>query len=237
MPTPWTILSPIHGKFVKYRTDVAVACFASGIYAAHAKELMKTFTTYNPDIRVFVFTDESEIGSPKHQENPYAFKYHAIRKVHAMGYPIVLWCDSILKLQKSIEPLIQEVSSVGVYLQDDIWKTGQFANDRCLEYFGVTRDEAMNIQSIWACFMGFDFRSSLAIEFMNQWKAAMDAGIFKGRHQNTGNTESRDPRCLGHRHDQSCAELISYQMKLPHSLPCLHPDPNFSHIYFVGRGW
>lgn len=240
MALPWNTWSARHGKFVKGRTDVAVVCFAKGdYYEAQSRTLFQTFAKYNPDIRVFIFHEYTQFDSPTQQEIPYAFKYYAVQKVHSMGYPMVLWCDSVLKLQRPIDSLLSEVAQVGVYLAEDGWKTGQFANDRCLNYFGVTRDQAMEITAIWACFMGFDFRNPITHEFMRRWKAAMDAGIFHGNHRNMTQTESTDPRCLGHRHDQSCAELISHQMKIPRSLQCvaLREDLKTPHTYFVGRGW
>lgn len=232
------MFSLTHQRFVGKRKDVAVVCFATGdYYIYYANILVKTFRRHNLEINVYVFDDVRQIGSPTHQEIPYAFKYYAIQKVHSMGYRIVLWCDSVLKLQRSIISLLPEVCNVGVYLQEDGWKSGMWANDRCLEHFKVTRDEAMNIPAIWACFMGFDFQHPRTEEFMKRWKAAMDAGAFHGRQSNEGQTESSDPRCRGHRHDQSCAELIAYQMKLPLSRTCIHYDPAYNHRYFVGREW
>jgi hypothetical protein len=112
-----------------------------------------------------------------------------------------------------------------------------YANDNCLNYFGVTRDQAMEISAVWACFMGFDFKNPVTHEFMRRWKKASQDGAFAGKTFNNTGSESADPRCKGHRHDQSCAELISYQMGIPLSLPVLHPEPNYEHRYFTGRQW
>ena len=225
------------GKFRLKSGNVAVVCFASGKYRHYIAQFRERFKTYSPNVALFIFTDESEIGSPLHSENPYAFKVYAIETVRRAGYRFVLWCDSVLKLTRPIEELLPEVVENGVYLARDGWATGQFANDRALEYFGVTRDEAMNISSIWACFMGYDFSNPIAHEFITRWKKACTDGIFRGHWNNNDQTESKDPRCKGHRHDQTCAELVAYQMKLPLGRHVVAPQPEYDHRFFIGREW
>lgn len=227
-----------NGRFrIRTAGNLAVVCFASGRYSNTIPQFRKCFETHSPTVPLFIFTDESEIQSPRHSENPYAFKVYAIDTVRRAGYRFVIWCDSVLRLTRPIEDLIPEVLEAGVYLARDGWVTGNWANDRALEYFGVTRDEAMNISSIWACCMGFDFSNPVSHEFFARWKQACSNGIFRGRWWNDAQTESKDSRCRGHRHDQSCAELIAYQMKLPLSRPVLHPKPEYDHRFFIGREW
>lgn len=227
-----------NGKF-RLRTsgNVAVVCFASGSYSQLIPRFRKAFEKHSPTVPLFIFTDESEIQSPLHRENPYAFKVYAIETVRRAGYRFVLWCDSVLQLTRPIEDLLPEVVQAGVYLAQDGWATGTWANDRALQYFGVTRDEAMNISSIWACFMGFDFSNPVSHDFFARWKKACNDGIFHGRWINHEQSESQDPRCRGHRHDQSCAELIAYQMKLPLSRHVVSPQPDYDHRFFTGREW
>jgi hypothetical protein len=227
----------LQGKFRVKTGDVAVVCFASGIYTQVIPQFRILFAKHSPRVDVFVFTEESEIQSPSHKENPYAFKVYAVEAMRRAGYRFVLWCDSILKPTRPIEEILPEVAQTGVYLAQDGWKTGQYANDRALEYFGVSRDEAMNISSIWACFMGFDFSNPIAHDFFARWKKACTDGIFRGKWNNKDQSESQDPRCKGHRHDQSCAELIAYKMNLPLSRPVLSHIPEYDHRYFTGREW
>lgn len=216
---------------------VAVVSFASGRFAKNAVPFQIQIRKNSPSIDVFVFSNEEEIGAPPHIYNPYSFKVYAIEAVRNKGYEIVLWCDSILRLVRPLETIIPEVERAGVYLAEDIWKIGMFANDKALDYFGMTRDQAMEIPAIWACFMGFDFKNPVTHEFMRRWKKASLDGIFAGCYHNNDKTESQDPRCKGHRHDQTCAEIISHQMGIPRSLPVLHPEPGYTHRYFIGREW
>jgi hypothetical protein len=219
------------------RRKVAVVSFASGRFAKNAVPFQNQVRKQSPDIDVFVFSSEEELGAPPHIYNPYSFKVYAIEAVRSKGYEIVMWCDSILRLVRPLETILPEIETVGVYLAEDGWKSGMFANDKSLEYFGYTRDQAMEIPAIWACFMGFDFKNPVTHEFMKRWKKACTDGIFAGRTFNNEGTESADPRCKGHRHDQTCAELISHQMRIPRSLPVLHHEPNYPHRYFIGREW
>jgi hypothetical protein len=226
-----------NGFRMKAYHDAAVVCFANARYAPYIPRFRAAFRKHSPKVELFIFQDESEIGAPRHSDNPYAFKVYAIDKVRNAGYRIVLWCDSVLQLTRPIEQLLPEIVQNGVYLAQDGWKTGMFANDRALQYFGVTRDQAMEISAIWACFMGFDFANPITHEFFAKWKKACNDGIFRGGWNNEHKTESQDERCKGHRHDQTCAELVAHQMNLPLSRHVVAPQPEYDHRFFTGREW
>ncbi len=214
---------------------VAIVSYADGMYVPYLQRLRASVRRHSPGIPVFAFTNVSDIGSPTHAENPYAFKVYAIETVRRMGYRYVLWCDSILQLQKPIELLLPEITARGVYLPKDGWTCGTWANDNALQGFGISRDQAMDITSIWACFMAFDFSIPKTQAFFARWKEACDAGLFRGKHWNTAQTESQDPRCRGHRHDQTCAELTAYMVGISPGPGVLSPDPGYANRYFTGR--
>jgi len=208
-------------KFVSTQSRLAFVTFSNGRYLGQEQKLRYTVERHCPDADIFTFHDYAEIGSPSHQQSPYSFKVHAIETVRNRGYKIIFWCDSIIRLRKPIDDLIPLIKQVGVYLQADGWPVGAWANDRALNYFSVTRDGAMKIEAIYACIMGFDFSTPIAVEFFNRWKKASNDGIFVGNWKNDLKTESQDERCRGHRHDQTCAELVSYQLGIPRSPPLL----------------
>jgi len=92
---------------------------------------------------------------------------------------------------------------------------GTWANDRCLEYFGITRDEAMELPMHGnGGFFALDFDTEIAQQFFLRWRQAMLDGIFKGAWNNDNNCESTDPRCKGHRHDMICGSIIANQLKM-----------------------
>lgn len=224
-----------NGKIVPSRDDIAIVTFASGKYTSFVPNLINTVHRWNPEIKVFVYQSEFELGCPAFSENPYAFKVYAIDKVRKQGFTKVIWCDSILKLIRPLDPIIERIEQKGIYLQHDGGCCGEWANDKSLEYFGVTRDEAMKQPCIWACCMGFDFTHSITNDFFNKWKKACDDGIFCGYWNNNLKTESTDERCKGHRHDQTCAQLIAYKMNIELLPGIVNPNPNVPNTYFTGR--
>jgi hypothetical protein len=188
---------------------IAFVSFSTDSYIQIEQGFQRSVAKTQPDIPLFSFHDFHFINSPRHRDDPYAFKMHSIEYVHNKGYDIVIWCDSPSRLVKRIDDWIPEIERVGVYLQKDGWACGQWANDRALDWFGKTRDEAMNISSVYACIMAFDFRHPITSQFLDMWKECRKAGLFRGAWKNDTKTESQDERCLGHRHDQTCAELIA----------------------------
>ena len=191
---------------------VAFVSFSTDSYIKVEQGFSRSIQKIQPELPIFSLHDFKIIGSPTHKEDPYAFKIYAIEYVRNQGYDIVIWCDSPTRLVKRIDDWIPEIAKVGVYLQKDGWSCGQWANDNALQWFGKTRDEAMNISSIYACIMAFDFRHPITNQFITIWKDCCKAGLFRGKWNNKEKTESQDERCLGHRHDQTCAELIANRL-------------------------
>lgn len=187
--------------------------YADKGYIAVQGPLLKSIHKYHPTAVIFAIHSTKDIPNcPTHEQSPYAFKVYAIEYVRSLGYDIIIWLDSPFRLIRPIDEWIKTISEVGIYIQQDGWACGQWANDRCLAYFGVSRDEAMNISSVSAGVQGYDFRHPDAQRFFAMWKASCDAGMFVGKWKNDEKTESQDPRCLGHRHDQSCVELCLYKL-------------------------
>jgi hypothetical protein len=192
---------------------VAFVSFATGIYIEKQKRLEFSVRKFGYDI--FTYTTFESIGSPTHEESPYEFKLHAIRAVYMKGYDIVIWCDSIIQLLRPITSWIPEIQKRGVYLQKDGHRLGNWANDHALEEFGVKRDDVMaEGTTIYACVMAFDFRHPITKRFLYRWKQCADKGLFRGKWNNKDRSESQDPRCEGHRHDQTCAELVARELEI-----------------------
>ncbi len=213
--------------------DIAFVTFANNGHENNSRPLQESIKNIYPKSDFYLFTKYDEINSPSHNDCPYGFKPYAVDYLKNKGYRFIIWCDSCIRLLKDIDTLLPEVSTRGVFLQQDGWNTGQWANDKSLRYFNVSRDEATNISAIYACIMLFDFNNLVAHQFLNEWKTACDNGIFCGKWNNKDKTESDDERCLGHRHDQTCAELISYKMNIPRGFLLL---TNGENKYFSSWG-
>ena len=168
---------------------------------------------------MIAFNSFAEIGSPTQTDSPYAFKLYSIEAARKRGYDIVIWCDSPFRLVRPIEPWIVEIEKRGVYLQRGGWMIGQWANDNALTAFGLTRDQALDMPNVSAGIMAFDFRNPVTHTFLRRMRECSDSGLFKGEWNNREKTESQDERCLGHRHDQTCAELVAAELGIEHGPP------------------
>ncbi len=159
------------------------------------------------------FIGEEGIGAPLHSENPYAFKIYAIERAIEAGYEQIFWADTSCYAIAPVEPVFDKIKKDGYIIQEIGHYVGTWTNDFTLNYFNITRDEAMTMK----CYsnggiFGLDFKNPIAAEFFRQWKEAMLAGCFKGYWTNDNNTESDDDRCKGHRHDLSCGGIIANKL-------------------------
>lgn len=156
------------------------------------------------------FVGEESIGAPLHRDNPYAFKVYAIEEARGRGNGKVLWVDSSCFFIKDSGPIWEEIKKDGFIMQYAGHNVGTWCNDRTLDYFGITRDEAMGMPMYGnAGFLGLDFETKIANEFFECWRLSMLKGMFKGAWDNKNQTESKDPRCKGHRHDMVCGSIIA----------------------------
>ncbi len=191
----------------------AIINFATGHYMKGQERLRQSLVDQGFDGLFMGFNHESQIGSPQHELNPYAFKVYAFEKVLSMGYKKILWVDASVWAVKPLDPIWASLEEKGYMKEYAGHLVGTWANDATLNYFGVTRDEAMKMEMhANGGFFALDFDTDIAKEFFEKWKASMMAGMFKGAWANANNSESTDPRCQGHRHDMTCGSIIANQL-------------------------
>lgn len=132
------------------------------------------------------FTSYEEIGSPKHTEIPYAFKPYAIQKAINLGYDSILWCDSPIHAVKDLSPVFEHIEKHGYLFFDNIGHPlGKWTNQKCLDYFEMTREEAMNTKMIMACCMGFTQRHLFFNEYYDLAKELYPGSWNDHRHDQT----------------------------------------------------
>lgn len=159
------------------------------------------------------FEGEESIGAPEHLQSPYAFKIYAFEQAIDAGFTSILWLDSSVFAIRDINPIFDEIERDGYIMQEAGHYVGEWTNDKALDYFDVSRDEAMKMLCYGnAGFLGLDFTNPIAVEFFHQWHDAMLFGMFKGEWTNENKTESLDPRVRGHRHDLSCGSIIANKL-------------------------
>ena len=177
--------------------------------------LAQSLKDFNYQGDVILFNCFEEVGSKSHFEVPYQFKVYAIEKVRQMGYDVVLYCDASLYAIKDVMPVIYYIIEKGHLMEFCGFSAGQFSTDLCLSKFGLTRDEAMDIGLHSAGFTGLNFQNEKANEFFDKWlQSAKEEISFCGDWNNNKKQCSDDDRCLGHRHDQTTASIIAYQLEM-----------------------
>jgi hypothetical protein len=166
---------------------------------------------------VWAVDDESRVENcPAHSDAPYAFKAAMFTKAYAVGYRgPALWLDAAMFACRPLQPVFDHITSTGhLLISNGI--VGQWASDAALASFGVDRDTAMNIVECMGCCLGLDLSNALAVEFLRRWREkSLDGVTFPGSWTNDQGQVSKDPRCRGHRHDQTAASLVSWQLGLP----------------------
>ncbi len=138
-------------------------------------------------------------GYPAHYDVPYAFKLGAIQQAVDAGHERVLWLDASAWAVKDPVTVFRKMEEQGHYFWRSGHKAGTWCNEKCLAYFGVTRERAMEMEMLYALVIGLDFRSARSRMFFKRWREALDAGVFVGSWDD-------------HRHDQSAATLIAHEL-------------------------
>lgn len=170
-------------------------CNSNGNYRL-AMERLRRSVEQHFDGDFLGFDGEESVGAPPHHENQYAFKVHCWLKVIEMGYEQILWLDSSCVVVRDLKPVFDKIYNIPGYIAQEAghW-LGNWCNDAFLEYYDLTREDAMKIPMIGNCgFLGLDM-TTIGDAFIREWKRAMDDGIFKGSWEN-------------HRHDMSVSSYI-----------------------------
>lgn len=150
------------------------------------------------------FTSYEEIGCEPHKVIPYKFKPYAIKKAIDLGYDLVLWCDSPVVAIKNIQPVFDHIEKHGYAFFDNPGHSlGKWTNQKALDYFGMTREEAMNVKMIMASSMGFNVANAQTCLFLLQYKDLANE-LYPGSW--TGPDS--------HRHDQTIASFLIDKMNL-----------------------
>lgn len=146
------------------------------------------------------FIGEESVGSPKHLDNPYAFKVYCWLKAIEQGYTQILWIDSSCFAIKNLNPVFDVINKEGYIMQEAGHLVGTWTNDKTLEYFGITREQAMTMPMYGnAGFLGLNIKKQPAMDFFFRWWDSMLGGCFKGSWDD-------------HRHDMSCGSIIANQL-------------------------
>lgn|SRR3990167_1552890 len=195
----------------------AIVTFSNGgeRFELGNRRLVASLKAVKFDGDIFSFKDFAEVGSPDHDEVPYAFKPYCIKKIWD-DYDLILWLDSAIYATQNLNPVFDYIEKNGYMFFDNIgWTLGDHTSDACLKAWGLTREQSFQTRMIMACCMGFNTKDPESNVFFNQYcEAATDGVSYLGDWHNNNNQVSEDNRVKGHRHDQSVASIIIAKMNL-----------------------
>lgn len=183
----------------------AVVSFADGTghYRTKMKRLEQSVKKFS-DADFLGFTDIKQIGCKPHSVVPYAFKPYAIQAAVNQGYDLILWCDSPIHAVKDLGPVFEYIEENKYMFFENIGHNlGKWCNDKALDSFGVTREQAMDIKQIMACSMGFNFSDGVVRKWFDEYIGLSD-DLYPG--------DWTGPQA--HRHDQSVASLLIHEYGL-----------------------
>lgn len=164
--------------------------------------------------RMFI-RDEQEVGAPRHDDSPYAFKPALFNAAKAEGYDLAIWMDAAIFAIRDVRPMFEHLEQHGhmFFVNGHV---GPWSSDAALKSFGVDREDAMRMIELTGCCLGIDFRNARSLEWLRRWtEKSLDGVTFPGHWTNDNAEVSTDPRVNGHRHDQTAASIIAHQMGMP----------------------
>lgn len=167
-----------------------------------------------------MFKDYREIGSPTHQQSPYEFKIHAIRKAFDHDN-IVLWVDASMYRIGDLSKISDIISKDGYFMEEAGHYVGRWTNQHTRNYFKLTEEEAHQgpggITMFSAGLLGLNLKSELAMQFLYEWEQSAKAGCFRGDWSD-------------HRHDMTCASIIASRLGMKY-------QTGATHMAYLGPGY
>ncbi|HUU85092.1 MAG TPA: hypothetical protein VM243_16455 [Phycisphaerae bacterium] len=138
----------------------------------------------------------------------------------------MLWMDSACVAVRPVDGLFRQMHRDGVAFAYSPFRLWEWCSDACAEKMGVLRARLRGMcPSMWACVMGFDFTHAKTNEFLDRWLAHSRDGVtFHGAWTNDNGEVSADADVKGHRHDQTVACILAFEMGLPFSWDVVQYD-------------
>lgn len=222
--------------------NVGITCVAiGGWYPRGFARLVNAFHEVSHGFTIVGWVNTFPIRAPQgviedgYDYSAYCAKPFALDDLRSRGFDVGILLDAAFFPIRHIQPLVQHIVKQGYYLCDNGGRVGEWSSDRALEHFGMTRDEAMGITEVSSYCVGLDFREKQSRVAMDYWCAVAGGGLaIAGPHTNVNANPSvkgrnvgfcsHDPRCKGHRHDQTALSIIAHLL----GMDKLTPRPRFT---------
>lgn len=148
----------------------------------------------------------------------YADKVVAIFDAYNKGFEKILWLDCSITAVRSLEDIWKYIDDHGFYFYRTGYNCAQTANDKSLENYLYTRDQAEKVEEIATNVMGFNCLDPRCSDLINlMYQGVVDGSIYGNKWPNPIErlSESRDPRFQFHRQDQTIISLSAGLLKIP----------------------
>ncbi len=199
---------------------IIVCCGIGAHYDRGYRSTLNHCDVYEPGTWQ-LFSHDYPDGCPPQSESQYAFKIYALQRAIDAGFRYVLWMDAAFQPIASLEPLWQHIAQYGwfVPVQRDA-VLGNWSSDMALDIFQISRDSAMGMPLCFSGIVGLDMASPIGKNIWQLWRELYTQGAWNGPHQNEPGVVphawgqklsghcSDDPRCCGHRHDESALSMV-----------------------------
>ena len=190
--------------------------FSNGLGFQNGQERLRETINQHSDgsypFHFLFFREYSDIGGPHHLQLPYAFKFYSIKKALEMGYQNIFWLDSSMVSIKPAEALFRHLDKVGYAITWSEYNISQWTNDITLKYFNKSREYAEKLRLMYGGCMGFNTSAPKFGKFFEKYQKALP--YLQGGWHNNDLSQSKDPKCRGHRHDMSIISLILNDMNM-----------------------
>jgi hypothetical protein len=201
-----------YNKTSKIKKDYCVVTFGKGYNFERGVDRLKQRCN-ELSIPFFGFTEYPE-GCPTHEVSPFAFKFFCIRNVLQKGYKKILWLDSSVIIKRDISDVFEHITNKKYFFIYN-HSLGPFCHDKALTTLGITREESFQLPCLQATNFGLNFNDKRSLTLLNTMLAlAVDGITFPGPHNNNERKASKDPRVLGHRHEQTAMSVVAIKLGL-----------------------
>lgn len=174
--------------------------------------LIAEFRRQDPNVAFMTWAEPMlPLGSPTHQEMPYAFKAWAL-KAAAAQHSVLLWLDAcMVPGPRLLEDLWQKIEKEGIWFAQNGWKNSEWTCEAAYPLLGVTHEENDQIEHVVAGCFGLDMRSAIGQAFLSEYLRLAQNGSFRG--------PSYGDKGTVHRQDQTAASVICHRLGVQLSAP------------------
>lgn len=128
-------------------------------------------------------------------------------------YTTIIWGDCSIYAVRDMQRFVDRINTNGYWIGQSGYNASQTASDAQLAYFGVDRDWAEKTHDCATGIFGVNMDFEKPRQFIERWVQAGLDGAFRGSRQH--GRQSKDPRFMFCRQDQSAASIVLGQVGMP----------------------